>query len=258
MVRLAYQAIRERRGVWISLSRPSYGPFFVTELRFPTAHTAASVSRIGFPISLVINNGRATPLVVERVGLDDSTGSCDKPIGGMFRHLALKHGVLTLSGPVSLPIQIGPHDALALSGVFQVAVPSDVGRPLFGLYCSRVSQDRMKKWVIELQSEIVRKVNLGPLGVELASVEVPEMYIQDPLLEIQEHQASASPKFGEIDSGAYVSIMGYCQQHALPLPRERVPAKSLMVVKFTNRKPVIFELNHATDPLWFLSPLDGE
>lgn len=87
---VVYRAARERRRVTVSASRHSRdGPFFVTGLRFPTSQTTVCVSRVGFPISIVITNGGSIPLVVSSVGMDNSTGLVDPPVGGAFRHLAV-------------------------------------------------------------------------------------------------------------------------------------------------------------------------
>jgi hypothetical protein len=71
----------------------------------------------------VITNGGSIPLVVSSVGMDDSAGRIDPPVGGAFRHLAVAGGVVEMSEPIHFPHQIAAHDALALAGVFQVSIP---------------------------------------------------------------------------------------------------------------------------------------
>jgi hypothetical protein len=250
---VVYRAARERRRVTVSPSRESRdGSFFVTELQFPNAQTTACVSRVGFPVSIVITNGGSIPLVVSNVGMDDSSGRIDPPVGGAFRYLAVAGGVVEFSEPIHFPHQIPAHDALALSGLFQVSVPSDTGLPLFRLYCSTVNEQKMKEMVNDLQSQLPRTVDLAPIGLKLVEVQVPAMFIKDKLLQLDGDRALVKPQFGIVSLGDSIACLGYCQKHGLALPLTEVPTSTRLVVKFANRKSVVHTFEHSANPLWFL------
>jgi hypothetical protein len=249
---VAYRAVRERLGVTISASRSKNGPFFITELQFPTDQTPACVSRVGFPISIVISNGRSTPLLVSSVEMEYSADGADSPVGGIFRHLEKKGDVIEVSEPIQFPHQIASHDALVLSGVFQVAIPYDTGLPLFRLYCSKFSEEKMKQMIKDLESHVVKTVDLSPMGVKLVEMRVPQMSMNDQLFRDDETRTIAKPKFGVIPLGSAIPVLGYCQKHDLPVPETEVPTRTRLVAKFANRKSVVHTFKHSSAPLWFL------
>lgn len=164
--------------------------------------------------------------MVSSVGMDDSKGRIDPPVGGAFRHLTVAGDAVELSEPIHFPHQIAPHDALALSGVFQVAILHDTGLPLFGLYCSAISEQKMKQMISELQSHLVRTVDLAPIGVQRVKVQVPEMFMQDKLLDRHDARTVVKPQFGVVSPGALIAVLGYCQEHGLAPPVARVPTST--------------------------------
>jgi len=247
-----YRALRERRGVTISASRRQNGPFVVSQLRFPYGRKAASVSRVEFPVTIVINNNRRTPLVVEGVEMDDSAGGVRPSVGGTFRYLVVANEGVELSNPIHFPHQIAPHDALALSGMFQLSVPADAGLPLFRLYCGNIDEQKMTQTVSDLRKHILREIDPRPIGVELIDVEVPEMCIDDMLLQNGDGRALVVPRFGVVSQGAGIDVLAYCQKHGLPSPTTKVPTSTRVIVRVANGKAVVHTFDHSSDPLWFL------
>lgn len=251
-VRLAYDFYRQRWGVKLHIDRHLNSPAYAAALSFPIGDRPAGVLRVAFLFDVVVNNTTSTPVVISAMGFNDGQ-SLLPPVGGLYRSATVRANEVTLQGKLDLPYQLGAHNALAATGLFQVLIPNDLGAALLPVCCPKVSVSKMKEWVVEVV-EAIESVDVAAIGLEVTDANVRRMSIADPLLSTESSPARVAPRFGRLPVDAWLKAFEYSSSAGMPAPTTRVQSPAVFSVQFLGRSPLAFEFVHSGDPLWFLVP----